>query len=309
MVAAGQVGAMRRSLREVWRTGRRVERVGYVVGSALLLSGLLHVGVFLVDGGPWQGPVSWRKPVTFGLSFGLTLVTVVWVSTWIRLGDRARAIALGVFTGACVLEVALISLQAWRGVPSHFNVEPGVNRIISTSLAGGGGLILVSALILAVGSLRAGAVTRPDMRLAVRFGLVALVAALAVGAVMIVRGITAAQSGDPALAYTTAGAFKPAHAVLMHAVLVLPGLAWLLGFTLWTDLLRLRVVQLGTAGYLLLGAVVAAESFTGVSPLAAPLIADVFAYTGLATLLLACAVACYGVVHFPAKDTNPIRTA
>ena len=32
----------------------------------LIFSGLLHLVVFAVDGGPWNGPLSWRKPVTFG---------------------------------------------------------------------------------------------------------------------------------------------------------------------------------------------------------------------------------------------------
>ena len=48
------------------------------VGLVLIASGLVHLVVFAVDGGPWDGPVSWRKPVTFGLSFGVTLIAVTW---------------------------------------------------------------------------------------------------------------------------------------------------------------------------------------------------------------------------------------
>ncbi|WP_436501866.1 hypothetical protein [Actinokineospora sp. HUAS TT18] len=309
MVAEGQVRSMRAAVREVWTGGTRVERVAYVVGFALLLSGIAHFGVFLVDGGPWQGPVSWRKPVTFGLSFGLTLITLVWVSTWIRLGDRVRATMVGLFTAASVLEVSLISVQAWRGVPSHFNSETGLNRAISTSLAIGGGLILVSVLTFTVAALRRGSVGRADMRLAVRTGLVLLVVALAAGGAMIARGSVAVSSGDTDLAYTTAGAFKPIHAVALHAVLVLPGLAWLLGFTMWTEMLRFRVVQLGAVGYGLVAVAVGVESALGVSPFAAPLVADVVVGIGLVALLLSGIVAVYGVVHFPTKDTNPIRTA
>lgn len=309
MAAQEQIRAMGMSLHGVWVHGRQVERVGYVVGVCLLLSGIAHFGVFLVDGGPWEGPVSWRKPVTFGLSFGLTLVTLVWVTTWIRLGERTRTIVLALFTAASVLEVALISLQAWRGVPSHFNNESSVNRTISTALAVGGGVLLVTILILTVASLRAGWIAHSDMRLAVRSGLVLLVAALIVGGVMIARGVTAVQAGNPDLAYTTAGALKPIHAVAMHAVLVLPGLAWLLGFTRWTDLLRLRIVQLGSAGYALLALTVGIESVLDVSPFSAPPIAAISAITGLAALVLAGAIAVYGVVHFPARDTTPVRTA
>ncbi len=54
----------------------RPRRFLYLVGALLVSSGLFHLGVFLVDGGPWAGPLSWRKPVTFGISFGLTALAV-----------------------------------------------------------------------------------------------------------------------------------------------------------------------------------------------------------------------------------------
>jgi len=39
-----------------------------------------------------------------------------------------------------------------------------------------------------------------------------------------------------------AGALKPAHAVTMHAILVLPALAWLLTFTQLAEARRVRIV-------------------------------------------------------------------
>jgi hypothetical protein len=46
------------------------QRFAYWCAALLVLSGLFHVGAFLADGGPWEGPLSWRKPITFGLSSG-----------------------------------------------------------------------------------------------------------------------------------------------------------------------------------------------------------------------------------------------
>jgi len=57
-----------------WRSLRLIERACYLIGAVLLASGIFHLGVFAVRGGPFDGPVSWRKPATFGLSFGLTLI-------------------------------------------------------------------------------------------------------------------------------------------------------------------------------------------------------------------------------------------
>ncbi len=60
-------------------------RLHEVTALLLVLSGLAHLGVFAVDGGPWTGPVSWRKPVTFGLSYRVTLLAIVRVSAYLRI--------------------------------------------------------------------------------------------------------------------------------------------------------------------------------------------------------------------------------
>jgi hypothetical protein len=46
--------------------------VGYWIGGLLILSGAFHGVVLLISGGAWEGPLSLRKPTSFGLSFGPT---------------------------------------------------------------------------------------------------------------------------------------------------------------------------------------------------------------------------------------------
>ncbi|WP_433336061.1 hypothetical protein [Spirillospora sp. CA-294931] len=236
-------------LRAFWTDGRPVERVCYVIGVVLMVSGVFHLGVFAVDGGPWEGPVSWRKAVTFGLSFGLTLVTIAWVATFVRLGDRARNVILGVLAAACAEETALATLQSWRHVPSHFNMETSVDTAIARMLAVGGGLLIVTLVALTVAAFRDTPETEPSMRLAVRVGFVALMGALLSGAAMIARGVVEEATGHQEAAYHVAGALKPAHAVTMHAILVLPALAWLLTFTGLPEARRTRVVALACWAY------------------------------------------------------------
>jgi hypothetical protein len=263
-----------------WVTARPVERACYGVGAVLMISGLFHLGVLVVTGGSWQGPLSWRKPMTFGLSFGLTLITIAWVSSYIRLGRRTRSWLLGLFAGACVLEVSLITLQAWRRVPSHFNLETPFDGLVARTLALGGGVLIAVIAVLTVASWRADPRVAPSMRLAVRAGLVALDAAVLVGAVMIASGISRALGGDQQAAYAVGGALKPAHAVTMHGVLVLPAMAWLLAQAGWPEHHRLGVVWLAVAGYALLAGIVVAESFAGISPLRAPAAATTLAAAG-----------------------------
>ncbi|ANN15651.1 hypothetical protein SD37_08260 [Amycolatopsis orientalis] len=248
---------------------RPIERVAYVTGALLFLSGVVHAVVLIASGGSWTGPLSMRKAVTFGLSFGLTLATVAWATSYVAVRPRVRNALLGVFTGASVVETVLVSMQAWRGVPSHFNFETGFDNAVSTTLAAGGGVIILTAVSFTAAAMRGEGETTASMRLAVRFGLVALLVALGAGAAMIASGVVEARGGNPQAAYTTAGALKPLHAVAMHAILILPGLAWLLRFADWTERRRVRLGWVAIGGYTLLTAVVGVESVTGVSPLAA----------------------------------------
>jgi hypothetical protein len=226
-----------------------IERIAYLIGALLILSGLIHLAVLLTSGGSWEGPLSLRKPTTFGLSFGLTLINVTWIASFVSLKDRARTLLVGIFAAACVLETFLISLQAWRGVPSHFNVETPFDRAVTQALALGGFTLVAVIATLTVMALRDRSPLPPPLRLAIRAGLVALVFAQVVGGVMIATGTRLVFVGDPQLGYATAGWLKPVHGALMHGILVLPLLAWLVSRAGWDDRTQARTVWMGIALY------------------------------------------------------------
>jgi hypothetical protein len=220
-----------------WQRGRTIERIGYTIAALLIASGLVHLAILLISGGSWEGPRSLRKAMSFGLSFGLTLLTIIWVASFLQLRDRTRTLLLGLFTVVCIFETALVSLQAWRGVPSHFNLETRFDALVARSLAVGGAVIIATIVTLTIIAFR-------------RHGL-------ATGAVMIARGMRLVFAGDPERAYTTAGTLRPTHAVTMHAILLLPMLAWLLSFSAWPERTRLRLVLLAAAIYLTIIIVIA----------------------------------------------------
>jgi hypothetical protein len=139
-------------LADVVRIGRFVpttpyQRFGYVVGGLLITSGLFHGVVYLVDGGPWEGPLSWRKPIVFGLSFGVTLLTLTWLTTFLRPRGSIGWLLVGIFSLASLGEVVLISMQTWRGVPSHFNEATPFDETVFSAM---GMLVSVVALITVV---------------------------------------------------------------------------------------------------------------------------------------------------------------
>ena len=228
---------------------RAVERASYVIGGLLLAIGLVHVGILLIGGGSWEGPVSLRKAATFGLSFGLTLINVVYIASFVTLKPRSRNLLLGVFAAACGVETFLVSMQAWRGVPSHFNMETPFDAAVAQALAIGGFTLVIVIVALTVAAFRDRAAMPPGLRLAIQTGLVALVGAQIVGGLMIATGVRLVFGGNPQAAYDTGGWLKPIHGVLMHGILVLPLLAWLASGAGRQEASQVRIVRAGIALY------------------------------------------------------------
>ncbi|MGI8666622.1 MAG: hypothetical protein ACR2N4_11410 [Jatrophihabitans sp.] len=237
------------SFSKFWTRLRLVERCCYLVGAVLVASGLFHLGVFAIRGGPWDGPVSWRKPSTFGLSFGLSLITISWIASYLRLGARARNWLLGAFAADCVLEVSGITVQAWRGVPSHFDTETPLNTAIAMSLAVGGAVLIVILGSLASTAFHGRIDAGPDIKLALRAGFGFLIVGLATGAAMIAHGEVLIKSGHRQRAYDSAGSLTWVHGVTLHAILILPLLAVLLAHRGWPVTRRTRVVAVAAACY------------------------------------------------------------
>ncbi|WP_369363988.1 hypothetical protein AB5L52_12385 [Streptomyces sp. CG4] len=228
---------------------RVVDRLCHATGLFLVLSGLVHVVVFAVDGGSWYGPVSWRKPITFGLSFGLTLIAITWVTSYLRTGPRLRSVLLLVFAADCAVEVGGITLQAWRRVPSHLNMETPFDTAVSMTLAVGGGVLVALLTFFAVASFRHRPAGPVGMPLAIRSGFAFLLVALASGAAMIARGVVLTRTGHQEAAYHSTAPLKPLHGVSLHAVLVLPALAWLLSRSPWSERTRRRIVATAVGCY------------------------------------------------------------
>jgi hypothetical protein len=159
------------------------------------------------------------------------------------------------FTTACALETFLVSLQAWRGVPSHFNVETPFDAAIAQTLAVGGFALVAIIVVLTVAAFRHRSALPPPLGLAIRSGFVALVGAQIAGGVMIATGMRLVFGGDARAAYAMGGWLKPVHGVLMHGILVLPLLAWLMSKSKWDERSQMRGVQTAIAVYALIVAV------------------------------------------------------
>jgi len=207
-----------------WWTDRRAWPLA-VLGAVMLASGIAHLPVWAVLGGPWEGAVSWRKPILFGISGGLTAISLGWV--WSMLPMRRADVPLAAATAwALFVEVFLIDLQRWRGVASHFNRDTPLDSFLFDAM---GALIVAVTLVIADLTLRL-LLQRPavtaDMLLAARAGMLLLLVSCLLGIWVGMHGETRIDQGLDPTRLGVAGVPKFPHGVVIHAVQWLPALAW-----------------------------------------------------------------------------------
>ena len=252
-----------------------------VAGTLLVASGLAHVAVWAALGGPWEGAVTWRKPILFGISGGLTCLSLGWVWAalpW-RRGDGPLAWATA---AALVVEVALIDLQRWRGVASHFNRDTPFDSAAYDVMTW-----LILGVTIVIGDLTIRSVLQsarlpPDMLLAARAGLGLLAISCLLGIWAGAVGETHRAAGLPPETYSAAGVLKFPHGAALHALQWLPLLAWVARRVGVGERGRVRLVAAATAGNALFGCYALAQTLLGrgrfdVTPLTAALLATAVA--------------------------------
>jgi hypothetical protein len=196
------------------------------IAATLIVSGLFHLGWMVLTGADWDGPLSLRKPGLFGFSAGLTVWSIAWVLTKLYPHRRDRLLA-GAMAGSLLLEVGLITVQQWRGVPSHFNRTTTFDATIEASMLGL--ILLVTAGIV---SLTLRSIRLPPMdgstAIALRGGMWLLTLSCGLGIMVTILGELNLMAGKPPEVWGPAGVLKYPHGVALHAIQTLPALSWLL---------------------------------------------------------------------------------
>jgi hypothetical protein len=265
--------------------GRGWPQTLWRVGWGLLATLLFHVGALLVTGGPITGPVSLRKPITFAETGWLTTWSVALLLPRLELAGWRRHVV-----GASVLlftvgETAIMAIQAWRGVPSHYNfTTPFDAALMRGGAAGFAGLFLVGLVLLLIAAVRTPGLS-PSLRLGILGGAGVVLAGSLIGFVMIsnMSGVFQGRFGSaftrPQVGYvgpspsvvgpehlllrlhTAGGDLVLLHAIGVHGLPLLSLPALLLSRTRLGERRRLRLVAAATVGVVLSVLVLATQSF------------------------------------------------
>ena len=220
---------------ELLRRNRRLALAGFAIIALMAPTW----AALLIDPRTLNGISVWVKPLKFEASVGLYLLTLAWffgeLPERVRAGASVRGLATLAVT-AGTFEIAYISIQAGRGLASHFNVGDPFHAFMY-------GLMGLAAVALtAVSPALAGLLIRHRPRhlsaafwLSVVVGLVLtfVLGAGSGGALSAmdghwIGGVRSDAGGVPIFGWSrTGGDLRIAHFFGMHAMHVLPAI----GFT------------------------------------------------------------------------------
>lgn len=113
-------------LKRLWKTDAPLTVTGLLMLPVLATAALgLILDPRLITGAP-----AWLKPAKFALSIAVYVFTLAWMFTFIPDFKRTRRIVGWVTAIVMVLELGIITLQAWRGTTSHFNFSTPLNAVL-----------------------------------------------------------------------------------------------------------------------------------------------------------------------------------
>ena len=207
------------------------------VVSALTL--VVAVAGLVADPRVITGAPAWLKPAKFAVSIAIYCATLAWLLTLVQ-GHRRTVAVLAWVTGvALALELVLIGMQVVRGTTSHFNTDNAFDSAVFSAMGGLVALVFLAAVVAGGLLLRQRGLPRV-LGSGIRGGVAVAVLGMATAILMLINtqyteggghtvGAPDGGPGMPLTGWSTLhGDLRVAHFVGLHALQVLPLIAWLL---------------------------------------------------------------------------------
>lgn len=197
-----------------------------------LVAALVFIVLALLRPMELAGANVWFKPIKFALSTCILLWSVAWYAGYLPAG-RDTSISYWLLALSAAFEVIYIAWQAARGEASHFNLSTSFHSMMFGLMGLGATLMTLSVGYMGIKFFGSTSVELPDYYLwAIRLGVLLFVVFAFEGFLMGSRlsHTVGAPDGGPGLPFLnwsmTHGDLRIAHFIGMHALQVLPLMAW-----------------------------------------------------------------------------------
>jgi hypothetical protein len=218
-------------------------------GTLMLAALLVFATGMIIDPRLVNGAPAWLKPAKFAISTAIYLFTVAWLYRQLTVWKGVLRATAWILSSVLVVEVAIIAMQAARGVPSHFNAgspfDGAMFSIMGVAIAilwvgtivvfaalmrqrfdnpAWGWWLRLGVLITVIGAAAGGSMLRmtPEQAAAKRAGQ----RLTAIGGHTV--GATDGGRGLPGTGWSTEhGDLRIAHFFGLHGMQLLPFLGWL----------------------------------------------------------------------------------
>jgi len=230
------------------------------VGAAHVILLIVMMSISPFDGREVMGINPWIKPIKFAASIAIYALTMGWLLYELPLKERVNRLVSWSIASTLVIEIALITMQAARGVSSHFNDTTAFDSAVFAVMGASITFNIMVAAYVALKFWGTEAKIPAPYLWGIRIGLTIFALASLEGFVMVSQsahsvGVPDGGPGLPVVNWSTRGGdLRIAHFFGMHALQVLP----LAGYLLSTRRARsltdnaTRWVQAGGAVYALL---------------------------------------------------------
>jgi hypothetical protein len=205
---------------------------GLGVAHLILLGIMLLIAPF--DERTVMGINPWIKPMKFAISIAIYLFTMSWILWELPMKTKVKRRINWILAVTLVIEIALITMQAARGVTSHFNRTTVFDMLVFAIMGLAITINVAAVAYVALKFWKTGVQIPAPYLWGIRYGLAIFVLASLEGFVMVYLrahsvGVADGGPGLPFLNWSTRGGdLRMAHFIGIHALQALPFIGILL---------------------------------------------------------------------------------
>jgi hypothetical protein len=301
---------------KVFHSLSKVHRPLFISGLFTIVMGVFFIAGIFLDSRYITGAPAWLKPTKFAISVSIYTFTILWFLSFVDTSKKWRARMVKTLGWGLVLTLAAewvgIITQVFRGTTSHFNVSSPLNAALWSLMGIAIMILFITNIAIAVLLLRQ-RFDKPVFAWGLSLGLLITIVGLGEGylmtsptaqqmagwkngeAVTIVGahtvGVEDGGKGLPGLTWSTEGGdLRVGHFVGMHALQILPFVAWFVSRRRrFSTRQQLQLVWTAALGYLGIVALVTWQALRAQS-IVAPDALTISVFAGIVLSVLAATV-------------------